>query len=397
MTAVILGVAGTLAAAGLALEVILLLCVRKLGRRIAPATTHRPPVSVLRPVCGLDDDFEENLSSLCEQTYPGFEIVVISADPDDTALPAVRRVQHRYPSVPMRVVAGAAPLGKNPKVTSLMHGSRVARHEWLLVSDSNVRTHPDYLARLLDEAAAPGVGMVANLVVGVGAETFGAQLENLQLGAYVLPATAAADVICGVACVMGKSMLFRRSDLQALGGFETVADYLAEDFLLGRAFHRSGRRVIISRDLLRTVNRRWSLRKFFSRHLRWNQIRCRVAPWSYLAEGLAVPSVPLLAMVVTGAAAGDVSISMGALFLLGVRVLLHMALARTVGGGAPFRIGCPWLVVLRDLFVGLIWLIAPLRSKVTWRGQHYRLGPDSRIEPVSKRSLPERVLQPEAA
>jgi ceramide glucosyltransferase len=397
MTAVLAGVLGLLAIAGLGLEVLFLLCIRHVRGRVAPETNHRPPVSILRPVCGLDEEFEQNLSSLCELSYPRYEIIVIAADPNDAALPVVNRVARRYASIPLRVVVGGEKLGRNPKVSNLIHGSEVARYQWLLISDSNVHAHRQYLGRLVDEAALPEVGMVANHVVSVGGETLGAHLENLQLGGYLLPATAAAAVLRNVPCVMGKSMLFRRTDLEKVGGFRSVVDHLAEDHLLARAFHRSGRQVVISSDLLCTVNRTSSVSKFFSRHLRWNQIRHRISPRSYIFEGLAAPSLPVVGMGIVGVASGSVSLCAASVFLLAMRVLLHATLAKSVGYVLPVGFAYPGLVVLRDAFAFLIWLVAPLIATVSWRGRRYRLGPDTRIYPAAKRSRSDEVLQPEAA
>ena len=397
MLVVLIGVFGSFAVVGLVANLVCLLCVRYMLRRRATESSFRPPVTVLRPVCGPDDEFEENLVSLCEQEYPNFEIVVIAARSDDVAVSAAERVGQRYPNARLRIVVGSVSLGRNPKVSSLNYGARAARSEWLLVSDSNVRMHPEYLARLMDEAAAPGVGMVANLIVGVGAETLGSRLENLQLSGYLLSATAAADSLLGVPCVMGKSMLFRHSDLNAIGGFASVADVLAEDFVLARSFRTAGRRVIISSDLLRTVNRRWTVQRYISRQLRWNQLRFKVSPLSYLGEVLATPSVSIVALGLTGVLWGSVMTVGAASLLLLIRVLLEASLLRLTWKDSPLRWNLPWLVVLRDASVAAIWLMAPLCPTVNWRGRKYRLGRDSRIEPLDERRRGDDALQPEAA
>jgi ceramide glucosyltransferase len=383
--------------AGLVLQVVFLVCVRRVRARQAVPTSFRPAVSVLRPVRGVDEEFVANLLSLCKQSYPVFEIIVITDDPDDAALLAVRQVKAQYPDVPMRVVIGDPPLGRNPKVSNLIHGARVARYEWLLISDSNVRTHRDYLARLLDEAAAPGVGMVGNLIVGGGAKTLGARLDNEQLNGYLLCATAMADVARDVPCVMGKSMLFRRADLEAVGGFASVANHLAEDFLLARAFHRSGRRVVISADSLHTVNRTSSIRDFVSRQLRWNQIRWKVAPRAYWAEGLATPTVPLMALGAIGAWERDSTWVALALLLLAGRVMLQAVLAKSAQPNVALGWERVWLVPLRDLFAVGIWLAAPFRSTVTWRGRRYRLGSDTVIDSRPQPATGSEVPQPEIA
>lgn len=388
---------GAVAVVGMVAQVFMLGCVRRGALRKVEPTAHRPPISVLRPVCGLDDELEANLDALCSLRYPRYEVIVIAADPADQALPVVRRVRDRHPRVAVRIVIGAPQLGRNRKVSSLIHGSRFACHEWLLISDSNVRPHPNYLERLADEAAAPGVGMVANLIVGEGGRTLGSELENLQLNGYLLPATVAAGLLHDTPCVMGKSMLFRRSDLETLGGFTSVADHLAEDFLLARAFHRSGRRVVISSDPLITVNTTWSFRRFLSRHIRWNQIRCRISPRSYIAEVIATPAVPALAMLVLGLLAHDTRVLAVATGLLIVRVALEVATIRATRPGFRLRPELPGLVILRDVCIAAVWLVAPWKSTVSWRGQRYRIGHDSYIEPLMRRGRARARLRPEAA
>lgn len=397
MIAMLVGVLGTIATAGLLLQVIFVFGTWKVFKRRMIDSSHRPPVSVLRPICGLDDDFEDNLRSVMELSYPSFEVIVIAASADDAALQVVRRVQARYPSVPLKVVVTGPSPDKNPKVASLIAGAREARHDWLLVSDSNVRVHPDYLRRLANLAGSPEVGMVSNLVVGTGAETLGAQLENMQLNGYLLPATAAADSVAHVSCVMGKSMFFRRSTLGVVGGFSPFLSYLAEDYLLARAVSRAGQRVVISPDLLCTVNRTWSFRRFLSRHLRWNQIRYRLSPLAYVVEGLTMPSVPLLGLAIVGLVRSHDGLLMAALLMLLLRLLLQglteLPIRSTVRAGLVW----PLLVLLRDLFAWGIWLLAPLRPTVSWRGRSYRLGPDTRIEPLAARQRQKDVFRPEAA
>src|SRR5215467_9727265 len=192
-----------------------------------------PAITILKPVKGAEDGLYENLASLARQDYPQFEMLIGAEDPFDPALAVARRVQRDHPAVRIRIRAGSRRLGLNPKVNLLEALVRSARHEHLLISDSNVRAAPGYLR----ETAAASI----------------------------------ARVVAGRACVIGKSMLFRRRDLEDLGGFAAVRNVLAEDYLIGRSFELAGWKVALSPCLLTAVHRGWTVRRFANRHVRWAQ------------------------------------------------------------------------------------------------------------------------------
>ena len=241
--------------------------------------THQPPISILKPLCGFDEGLYENLVSFAEQRYPDFELIFAVADPRDAALQAVERLRREYPGVPTRVLAhGEDDPAANPKVISLQHMLRVARHELVLVSDSNVRVRPDYLSAIAAEMDDPSVGLVSNVIVGAGDKSLGAGCENLHLNTFVAGGVCVGD-ITDRPVVVGKSMLMRRDQLLSLGGFDALRYILAEDYVLGQRYHESGYRVVLSMHPIVTYNRRMGMLRFLSRHLRWAQLRLQ---WSRL-------------------------------------------------------------------------------------------------------------------
>ncbi len=349
----------------------------RIMRRARSEDGPTPPITILKPLKGVDDGLRENLLSFAYQTYPTYEILLGAEDPEDPALVVAREVMAYRPDAPFSIVLCPRRTGMNPKVSILEALAARARHDHVLISDSNVRVGPGYLGAMAAELADPRVGLVTSMIVGTGERSLGAALENLHLNSFVVRSTLSAKVFLGHACVIGKSMLLRLGDLAAIGGFASVRNVLAEDYLLGKAFQQAGFRVAMSTEPVRTVNASWRLDRFLSRHVRWTQMRRRVHFGSYLIEPLfnPVPLLLLLSLVAGGA--------LGWAALLGVA--LKMALdavlwSRMRGEGMSFRCAC--LVPFKDLLAAWTWVVGGVRRTVDWRGNRMRIGEGTRLEPI---------------
>lgn len=343
--------------------------------RAAARRTHLPddvrPVSILKPLSGRDADLASNLASFFVQDHPDFEIVFGVTRADDPAIEVVRELMGRYPHVAAKLVVHDGARGMNPKVANLLGMQAHATHDTLLVSDSNVRAPRHYVREMaahltVHEAAGERPGLVTNLFAGVGEDGLGSALENVQLAGFCASGMALAT-LAGDALVVGKSMMFSRRVLDELGGLERVADVLAEDWLLGKMYQHAGLRVTLAPTVLANVTSGMTVRDFGDRQLRWAMIRSRLRPLAQLLEVVASPLALLpFAIAVLGAKAAIV----WALATLVVRdVGGWIALRGRKNAWIPFA-----LAPVRELLMFVVWLRAPFKRHVAWRGHVVRVG-----------------------
>jgi len=382
------------AAAAVAVGVYLMFFVSTLlhlrGRNAQPRRQSYPPVSLLKPLKGLEEELASCLESFFLQDYPGaLELVFASATRDDPALAVARALAARHPHVAVRFVLSDENWGLNPKVSNLQAALTAASHDLVLQTDANVRADADYLRQVVDELLREGGSLLSSLVTGVGERSVAAAMENLQLTAYVAPACCAALRVGGVPCVIGKSMLFRRSELRELGGLERVKDSLAEDFLLGRHYVESGRRVLLSATPIRNVNVDMPLERSINRHARWLKMRAVIHPASFVGDILANPVA-----LATLAALADAEHPATLAYLAALLALKTCGDAYLVWRvrGVPMKLGHALCVPAKDLLMFGVWLYASVSRSVVWRGIRFRMGPDSQLLP-DEGPLPVRMLR----
>ena len=326
-----------------------------------------PRVSILKPICGLDDGLRDNLRSFASSDDLSHEVIFSIAEWRDPAIPIVEEVMREYPAAPFRLVVGGDVKTSNPKVERLIAAASCARGEILLVSDSNIRVGPSDLAETLRHFDDPRTGCVSNLFVGEGAATLGAVMESLHLLTFVVPGCALAAAF-NQPCVVGKSLALRRETLNRIGGFEAFGGVLAEDQAIGLAVREAGYRVAVSPVIMRNIVIDRPVRRALARQVRWNKIRYSFSKKTYAAEFLLNP-LPLALLTF------DPRLVAATILF---RVLQSFLLARMTGSTLP----PPGLILvpLQDLLQFGAQFVPFFSRKVEWRGHRARLGPGTRME-----------------
>ncbi len=346
------------------------------------AIGHTPQVSILKPLKGLDDNLFDNLESFCTQDYPEHEILFCLQDFNDPAYKVAKKVQDKYPDRNISIIVEKCNAGLNPKVNNLIPGYRKSRYPYVLISDSNVMVGKNYLREITQYTSDLSVGLVSNLIQGVGGRSFGAILENLHLNSFIMGSVSFLDRFMGMPCVIGKSMLMKKDDLEALGGLTAFKDILAEDFIIGREMQRSGKKVVLSNYLVSNVNEYWGARRFLNRHTRWGKLRWKIGGVKYLSELLVNPVFMATLPALLGPSRETLSF---AAFIGLIKVLGDSILGRKIeasSAGMYLYKQSPliyFLAPIKDMFIGILWFVPLLSSTVVWRGNRYMIGQDSRL------------------
>lgn len=342
-------------------------------RRLCLPPGDATPVTVLKPLCGADDALEANLETFFQQTWPHLELVFGVEGEDDPAVAVVRRLRERHPDVACRLVIHDGRRALNPKISNLRAMLEAGAHDVVLISDSNVAARPDYVEDMLAHLLRPNTGMVTSLFAGVGERSLGATFENLHLNGPIAGSVAASAELSGRTVTVGKSMMFRRSTLERLGGLESVATLLAEDYVLGRMFRAAGYEVRIAGTVIDNVCAETTVRRFLDRQLRWGLLRSRLKPLAY-------PFEPLLSPLAVAAVSPLFGVALWlplvwAFALCAARDAIQWVRLR---GSAGLLAALPLGPVKEALALG-VWAVAPFHRHVSWRGRRFRVSAGTRL------------------
>lgn len=378
-----------LALAPLAYYLVAIVAALRFFRRSTPsASDFLPPVSILKPICGLDREAYESFASLCRQDYPEYEILFCVTDENDSAVPVIRRILHDFsaednPKRTIRLITGHEALGVSDKVNKLCRMVREARHEIVVISDSDVRAAPEYLRTVVRPFSDPKVGVVTCLYRGLTDGSLASDLEALGNSTDFAPSVLTAALLGELNFAFGATMATTKKHLAEIGGFESLVDHFSDDYELGHRIAHLGYRVELSMFPVSVVYPKESFGDAFRHQVRWNAsirfsrpaghlglIFTQGLPWALLAAAVA-PSGIVAAAFLTSYLA------------------LRSAMAWTVGvwGMRDDLVRRKiWLQTLRDAFGFAAWAASFFVHRIVWRGQEFRIR-DKLLVPISSDAL----------
>ena len=349
-----------------------LFCVIEFFRRPKRLQTehHFPPVSVLKPMKGVDPEWRDNIATFVAQDYPEYEVLLGFNDPRDEGIHLATDIAKSY-APRVRVVVHARHLGSNPKVSNLYGLIEEARYPLLLISDSDIRVDRDYLKEIVGEyLAAENVGIVTCLSKVTRASTVGAALESLTTAADFIPSVLVARRLEGIRFGLGPSMMLSKNALEELGGLAAFADYLAEDYQIGQCLWKKKYGNILSTYLIEYVLGSMRIREYLVHQLRWARTYRACRPAGFFGYGIThIFPLSLFFLALHGATAVSVSTLC---LVLALRYSLVLVVSEMAG--YPRRwLGWIWLLPAKDFLSFGIWLWCFLGQDIFWRGARYKL------------------------
>jgi ceramide glucosyltransferase len=340
------------------------------------ADPFTPPVSIMVPLRGADHDAYGNYVKLCCQDYPAYQLVFGVQDGADSSIPIVRRLMSDFPGVDIDLVICAESHGQNAKVSNLLNMLSRVKHEHVVILDSDIRVSPHYLRAVIRPLSEPGVGLVTCLYRGVETSTFGARLEATGFTGEFAAGVLVAWMMEGVRFALGSTMATTRARLEEIGGLSALADYLADDFMLGSLMARGGYEVRLSHHIVEITMPPMSFATMVRHQLRWARSTRISRPLGYLGLILTYGTALAALNVVVDRA------SVSSLGLLGATLAVRLTMAWLIGVNyLKDRLlrSDLWLVPIRDLLSFLIWAVSWVGRRVEWRGRLFEVARDGKM------------------
>jgi ceramide glucosyltransferase len=329
-----------------------------------------PPISILKPVRGLDPEAYENYASFCRQDYPNYELIFCVGDRNDPALPILEKLIRDFPEHRIRLLFGSGRTAINDKVAKLVRMVNEAENEFLVISDSDVRVEPSYLRTVVAPLRNPKVGCATCFYVSIHDQTLVQHLQSIGMFSDFYPGILAARQLDGIKFTLGPTIVTTRSRLAGFGGYEAIENKPADDLLVGRLIAQQDFRVELLPYTVQTVPDYDSPRALFSKRLRWMTVMRHMRPWGHIGLAFTQGLPWTLAVALTHPSTGI------AFAYLGIYALLRVAMTWLIGGWGLKQTGL-WkktpLIVVWDATAFVIWLLTFGRNSIRWRNVDYRI------------------------
>lgn len=364
-----------------AYALISLFCGRRFFNAAKPFSDQQPAVTILKPVKGMDAGSYDNFSSFCHQEYAGeLQIVFAAASVDDPVVPVIHQLISDYAQIDISLVINPAIHGPNYKVSNLINAFQKAKYDIIIVCDSDIRVSPDYLKSVTAHFSDPVVGLVTSLYRTSDVHGIATAVEATGFTTEMIPNVMVALQLEGLSFALGASMAVRRKALDSIGGFEALADYLADDYQLGNKIHLAGWRIALDRCFVESMMKNEELLSVLSRQLRWSRTMRVSRPGGYLASGITLPFLAVLLATLVAPTLHHALLSISILYAIRLSVSFIYSHSLTGDNLLPRWL---WLIPLRDMLSFFTWALSFLGNRVEWRGSRFRLKPGGKIEELA--------------
>ena len=351
---------------------------------MSAADSALPPVTILKPLHGMEPLLEECLESFFQQDYPVYELIFGARSESDPALAVVESLKRKYPHVPTRTVLSGEPDYPNAKVYVMEKMVPLSAYPTLVITDSDVRVERDYLRQLVQPLRDANVGMITCLYRGVPTGGFWPLLEALGMSIEMSSGVLVANLLEGMKFALGPTMVIRKDVLECWGGFGVLRDYCADDFVMGALTYEAGRTVVLSQHVIDHIVLNRSARQSLLHQLRWMKSSRYSRQLGHIGTGLTFAMPFGLLGLVAGGIAGNWPLGLG---LLGAAFANRVVQALAVGWGVTrdrnSALYC-WLYPVRDLLGFILWCGSFSGSEIVWRGERYRLASGGRMVPKDR-------------
>jgi ceramide glucosyltransferase len=363
---------------GSAYSVLAGILVARFARSTRPVLHNAEDVTLLKPLYGAEPALAEDLRSFCMQDYPAeVQMVCGVQDPSDPAGDIVRRLRAKFPNRKIDLVVGSRPEGGNPKISNILNMFSLARHDILILSDSDMSVGPTYVRDVVAALQQPEVGLVTCLYRGRAVGGVWSRLAAAAVDQHFLPSVLVGLSLGLAKPCFGSTIALRRTTLQRIGGFEAFADTLADDYAMGDAVRRLGLKVAIPPFTIGHTFAETSFGEVLAHELRWARTIRLVDPIGYAGSIVTHPLPFALAALMLNGGSSAISIAVLAATLAS-RLFVPIQVGRLPGGGKSSA----WLSPFRDLVSFAVFIASFMPGAVKWRDRHYRVGSDGTVTPI---------------
>ena len=359
----------------------------KFSRRRLPENAPTPPVTVLKPVCGLEPGLYENLLSFCEQDYPDYQVIFGVSDSNDPALDIIHQLIRDLPDKDLSVVIDSRMIGSNRKVSNLANIYGQAKHDVLVMADSDMQVGRDYLRSVIMPLQDPKVGVVTCLYSGIARGGLASVLGAAFINEWFLPSVLVALSFSKIKYCFGSTMVVRRKLLEQIGGFARFSQLLADDYMLGKVISDAGYEVFLSSYVVGNVVYEPNIKALFQHELRWAVTVRSVRPVGYTFSFITYTVPMALLYAVISSFRADSVIMIGAAVML--RILMHFTARYSLrlNGQAWY-----WLMPFRDILSFTVWAASFFSKNIHWRQHTYSLQDNGQITTTEQMKVSENVI-----